>query len=136
MRKFLLIPVAIVLLAAFGFVFAQEVNVLDPSTWFVDVDTILIAGTLLSPWAVKILTALLKDRFKTDGNTTKWVAFGISLLLAGVGGFWMLGGFAGYGGVSGAFQAIVMTLVAYFGGRGLAESERQSALSAIKRAKG
>lgn len=126
---------ALPVLAIVGFVLAQDVT-LDPGTWFTSVDSILIAGSLISPWIVKILTALGKDWFGTDGTSTVWLSFAVSLAIAGVGGYMALGFLAGSSGLSGALQAVVMVAVAFLGSNGWAKHDRQVATAALKRMKG
>lgn len=50
---------------------AQQVAVLDPATWYASPETILIAASLIVPFITKILTALGKDWFKTEGRATQ-----------------------------------------------------------------
>lgn len=108
---------------------AQEVIIFDPSTWFATSEAVLIAAGLITPWITKVFTALGKDWFHTDGKATQWLSLGVSVIIAGVGGFLSLGYFADVSGVQGAIQAAFLVAVAFLGSNGMAKSERQVARS-------
>lgn len=131
MRK-LLVPFS-VLFAIFGIAWAQDVSLFDPSTWFVSVEAVMTAASLITPWIVKLFTALGKDWFKTDGKATVWLSFVVSVLIAGVGGYLALGVFAGSSGLMGALNATFVTLVAFLGSNAMAKNERQVATAAAVR---
>lgn len=112
---------------------AQDVNVFDPSSWFVSVEAVLLAGSLLTPFITKVFTALGKDWFHTEGRATQWLSLAVAVIIAGVGGYFALGYFAGVAGLTGALQSIIMVAAAFLGSNGLAKNERQVAAAAIKR---
>lgn len=118
-------------LVSFGI--AQEVIVTNPSTWFASQETIFIVAGLIVPWITKVFTALGKDWFHTDGKATQWLSLAVAIIIAGVGGYLSLGFLAGVSGLQGAIQAAILTAIAFLGSNGMAKSERQVAVSAVKR---
>lgn len=112
---------------------AQDVIVFDPATWFTSAEAVIIAASLIVPWITKIVTALGKDWFHTDGTATQWLSLGVAVLIAGVGGYFSLGYLAGVSGLQGALQAAFLVAVAFLGSNGMAKSERQVATSAAKK---
>lgn len=128
--RFLLVLSAVFLSSA---ALAQVVQVLDPTTWYASPEAVLAAAALITPFIVKVFTALGKDWFKTDGRATQWLSLGVAVLIAGVGGFLSLGHFAGVSGIQGALQAVFLIVVAFLGANGLAKSERQVAQATAKR---
>ncbi len=109
---------------------AQEVIMFDPSTWFASSEAVIIAAGLITPWITKVITALGKDWFHTDGKATQWLSLGVAVIIGGVGGYLSLGYFADVSGFMGALQAAFIVAVAFLGSNGMAKSERQVAKSA------
>lgn len=134
-RKFKTLSSLLLIFAftALGVGIAQEVIILDPSTWFGSAEAVLIAASLIVPWITKIITALGKDWFHTDGKATQWLSLAVSVLIAGIGGYFSLGYLAGVSGLQGALQAAFLIAVAFLGSNGMAKAERQVAVSAARR---
>jgi len=124
---------ALFALTIVGVGIAQNVIVFDPATWFASPEAVLIAASLLVPWITKIITALGKDWFHTDGSATQWLSLAVAVVIAGVGGYFSLGYLAGVSGLQGALQAAFLVAVAFLGSNGMAKAERQVATSAVKK---
>jgi len=103
------------------------VDPMVPASWFMSPETLQAFILLVTPWIVKITTALGKDWFKTEGKYTIYLSLGLSIVLAGIGGFFSLGYLAGVGGVKGAIFAIINTVVGFLGSNGLVKGEVQAA---------
>lgn len=93
-----------------GAAFAQEPQVLDPQTWYVDDKAVMAVGVILAGYVVNILTALGKAAWVTSGNRTRYLAIAISAVVAGIGGYFSLGYLSDVEGINGALRAVVMTL--------------------------
>lgn len=128
--KFLLGSIAILMMT--GIVMAQP-DIFNPSTWFVSQEAVFLAASLITPWIVKIVTALGKDWFSTDGKSTIWLSAGVAAVIAGVGGYLSLGYFADVSGLAGAVNAAILTIIAFLGSNGMAKNERQVATAAMTR---
>lgn len=138
MRKFfkrikLAAAATITAVVASAVAFAQDVSIFDPSSWFANVEAVVMVGSLIVPFITKIFTALGKDWFHTEGRATQWLSFAVSLIIGGVGGYMALGYFSGASGLTGALQAAVMVAAAFLGSNGLAKNERQVAAAALMR---
>jgi len=112
---------------------ADSVDILTPATWYNSVAALMAIISAITPYVTKVLTALLKDRFTTTGNTTKLVAAAIALILGGVGGYFGLGFMAGTTGLSAALFGAVNTLVGYIGSQAIYASEQQRETSLAKK---
>lgn len=138
---FVLIAIAAVISLAYvvslvlgGFARAAQVDPLNPSTWFTDTEAVLTIAGILFGWLVKAATALGKDWFKTEGTATVVVSAAVAVLIAGIGGYQMMGVFTDLGGgIQGAIQAAWMTLLAFLTANGNAKAERQAIASAVQR---
>lgn len=115
---------------------ANPVVITDPSTWFQSQATIFTAAALITPWITKVVTALGKDWFKTDGRATQYLSLAVAAIIAGVGGWLSLGFLAGAAGWQGALQGAILTIVAFIGSNGMAKAARQEATSGALRAAG
>jgi len=140
MRKNLPIIVGLVALLALlgGAVAAAVANpviITDYHTWFQSQTTLFAAVALLTPWIVKLTTALGKDWFNTSGAATQWLSLVVSIVIAGIGGWLSLGFLAGSSGWHGALQAVILIAIAFLGSNGLAKAARQEAASGVARAK-
>lgn len=132
-RAFLVFTLTVLAVLA-GFVLAQvEINPVDPGTWFVSEETIFAAGTLIAGWLVLLFTALGKDWFQTDGISTVILSGILSVLIAGIGGYYALGFLAGAGGFAGALKAMAMALLSFVGSNAKAKYDRQAAAAAAER---
>ena len=82
-----------------GRAFAQAVapDVLQPSSWFTSLEAVFAITAIFAGWVTKLSTALDKDWFKTQGNSTVALSAVIAALVGGVGGWLSLGVFAGAG---------------------------------------
>lgn len=127
--KYVALTVAFV---TFSAALAQAVTI-DPRTWFGSQDAVLGAAALVTPWIVKIVTALGKDWFSTDGMSTVWLSAVVAGLIAGVGGYMGLGYLAGESGLTPAVQAAGLALFAFLMSNGMAKSERQVASATAAR---
>ena len=106
-------------------VFAQTVDPMRPETWFVSIETVMIAGAVLAGWVVKLLTALGKQALVTSGERTRLLSAGISVLVAGGGGYLALGMFGGEPGLASAGRAALMALWAVVQANASAIYDRQ-----------
>lgn len=120
------------LVALFGTAMAQP-DVLQPDSWFTDADAVTAIGVVLASYVVRIATALGKEWFSVDGPQTRWLAMGISVVVAGIGGFLSLGMFSDVSGPEGAARAIVMIVLGGLGAIGKAEYDRQKIASGTER---
>lgn len=112
---------------------AQGISIFNPGDWYASQEAVMAVAALITPFIVKIFTALGKDWFGTDGASTQWLSVGVAMIVAGVGGYLSLGFLSGVSGMSGAISAAFMTLVAWLGANGMAKSDRQVATAAAKR---
>jgi hypothetical protein len=119
--------------AVLTLVAAQSVEIFRPETWFASQEAVFAAAALITPYIVKIFTALGKDWFHTDGKATIWLSVGVAVAIAGVGGYLSLGVFAGVVGIQGALQAVVLTVVAWLASNGMANYDRQVVASGVRR---
>lgn len=120
-----------------GRAFAQAVpapDVLQPSTWFTNLDAVFFITAVIAGWVTKLSTALGKDWFKTQGSGTVALSAVIAALIGGVGGWLSLGVFAGAGGITGAVAAIGTAVLAFLGSNASAKADRQALAGAVKRA--
>lgn len=118
-----------------GLAFAQATapDLTRPSTWFESQEVLFLAVGMLVSWLTKIITALGKDWFSTEGRATQWLSLIIAALLGGVGGFLGLGYFAGATGGLAAIQAAALTAFAFLVSNGMAKNDRQVATAAAVR---
>jgi hypothetical protein len=107
---------------------------LDPASWFESQEAVFAVATIFAAWIVKLTTALGKDWFKTDGLATVYLSAGLSLAIAGVGGYLALGYLSGAGGLAGALQAAAMALLSWLGANASAKYDRQAHAAAVTRA--
>lgn len=122
--------------AAFGqTVDSQAVDPLRPETWYVSIETVMIAGALISGWIVKLLTALGKEALLTEGGRTRLLSAAISVVVAGVGGYLALGVFGGEPGIQNALRAAGMALWALIQANASAIYDRQALEGASVRAR-
>jgi hypothetical protein len=113
---------------------SPEVDVLQPATWYESQQSVFAAAAIIATWIVKLSTALGKEWFRTHGQETVYLSLGISVVLAGVGGYLALGYLAGAGGLLGALQAAVLALLSWLGANASAKYDRQAHASAVERA--
>jgi hypothetical protein len=113
---------------------APEVDVLQPATWYESQQAVFAAAAIIATWVVKLSTALGKEWFRTHGQETVYLSLGISVVIAGVGGYLALGYLAGAGGLMGALQAVFMALISWIGSNASAKADRQAHAAAIQRA--
>lgn len=92
-----------------GLAVAQP-DVLEPLTWFESLAAVIAIGGILAGAITRALTALGKDWFGTTGLDTVILSGGISVIVAGVGGYHALGTFADLTGWQGALSAAFMAL--------------------------
>jgi hypothetical protein len=118
-----------------GEVIAQAVDVdpLAPSTWFQSAASVFAIGSVFAGWVVKLATALGKEWFRTNGQATVYLSAGISVFIAGIGGYFAMGYLTGAGGFAGALQAAFMALLSWLGANASAKYDRQAAASAASR---
>lgn len=121
----LIVTALLVLLQIVQAVFAQTVDPLRPETWYVSLQTVMLVGAVLSGWIVKLLTALGKEALLTEGNRTRLLSAGISVVVAGVGGYLALGVFGGEPGFPNALRAAGMALWALLQANASAIYDRQ-----------
>lgn len=119
---------AILLILAFSSLGrAQEVDILQPATWFTSTTTVIAVVGILMGWLTKLATALGKDWFNTSGNGTVIVSAIMAVIIGGIGGYQALGMFGeGGGGIQGAVQAVFVVLIAFFGSNASAKADRQA----------
>lgn len=109
------------------------VELLQPSGWFDSPETIFAAGTLIAGYIVLLATSLGKDWFRTDGIETIILSAALSVVIAGIGGYYALGFLTGAGGFKGALQAVAMALLSWLGANAKAKYDRQAATAAASR---
>jgi hypothetical protein len=127
--------IAIVLGLCVAFAVAQvNPDPLDPATWFESQEAVFVVATIFAAWIVKLTTALGKDWFGTDGLATVYLSAGLSLAIAGVGGYLALGYLSDAGGLVGALQAAAMALLSWLGANASAKYDRQAHAAAVERA--
>lgn len=131
----LFVGAAVLLLGLLPLAFAQlvEPDPLVPATWFESPEAVFAVGAIFAGWAVKLATALGKEWFRTNGQATVYLSGGISVLIAGVGGYFALGYLTGAGGFAGALQAAFMALLSWLGANASAKYDRQAAAAAADR---
>jgi hypothetical protein len=130
--------VAVLLVLAFaalgGSVRAQELDPFNPATWFTSTEAVIALVGIFMGWIVKLATALGKDLFSTSGSATVVLSAVLAVLIAGFGGYQMLGVFGeGAGGLQGAVQAAFVVLVAFFGSNASAKADRQAVAGGARR---
>lgn len=111
-----------------------EIDPFAPDAWYVSPETVIAAGSFLAAHLVRLLTALGKDWFNTDGNGTRWLAIGISAVIAGVGGYLSLGYLSDLSGLGGALSAALMTVISALGAMAKVEYDRQTLAAGVDRA--
>lgn len=100
----------IILFALITTVALAQPDVLEPMTWFESVTAVIVIGGMLAGAVTRALTALGKDWFGTNGLDTIILSGGISVIVAGIGGYYALGTFAEMSGWQGAASAAFMVL--------------------------
>lgn len=126
--------VVLLVLLLSGRVFAQAApELLKPATWFTSVEAVLIIAGVVAGHVTKLTTALGKDWFRTEGQSTVVLSAVVAAIIGGVGGYLALGTFAGTGGLGGAVAAVGSALIAFLASNASAKSERQALAGAVKR---
>lgn len=125
------IVLGIVLLGA-GLVFASPAigTGVDLSTVFESNENIIkfvLTGAL--PFITKYLTGLVKGTMKTKGRTTLLIAFGMSVFLAFIGGYFGIGLYAGSEGLNSSLNAVMNMIIAFVGSVAVATDRKNVALS-------
>lgn len=128
--------VALLALFTTSFVLGQEVEIdpFRPGAWYVSPEMVIAVGAFFASHLTRLFTALGKDWFNTEGNGTRWLAIGISAVIAGVGGYFSLGYLSDLSGLPGALSAVLMTAVAALGAMAKVEYDRQTLAAGAARA--
>jgi hypothetical protein len=131
----IVVALGVTLLGLLSLAFAQLVqpDPLAPSTWFESPEALFAIGAVFAGWVVKLATALGKEWFRTNGQATVYLSGGISVAIAGFGGYFALGYLTGAGGFAGALQAAAMALLSWVGANASAKYDRQAAAAAAGR---
>lgn len=118
-----------------GRAFAQtSPELLNPATWFTSIEAVLIIAGVLAAYVTKLTTALGKDWFQTEGQSTVILSAVIAALVGGIGGWLAIGTFAtGAGGFAGAVAAVFSALIAFLGSNASAKADRQALAGAVNR---
>ena len=130
------ILIASILVLVVGIVLGQEVDIdpFAPGEWYVSPETVIAIGSFFAANLVRLFTALGKDWFGTDGNGTRWLAIGISAIIAGAGGYLSLGYLSDLSGLGGALSAALMTVISALGAMAKVEYDRQTFAAGVDRA--
>lgn len=135
MKRLIPYLIAILGLVLFGLALAQDPVPTDPSTWFASPETVMAIGVILAGWVVNVLTALGKAAWLTTGSRTVILSVGISVIVAGIGGYLALGYYSDLGGLPGALRAAAMVLIAAVIANGKHKADVQVATKAATKAK-
>lgn len=137
---FAFLAVAVIIALSFlvatvlGFARAAQPDPFDPSTWFTSTDAVISVVGILLGFLVKVFTALGKDWLQTSGTRTVVLSGVLAVVIAGIGGYEMLGAFHDLGGgIRGALQAAWLTLLAFLTANGSAKADRQAVAGAVQR---